>query len=98
MFMDYKATYLHTSRFRCTNRNARQQWDLLTQAKTRILDFVWSPHSSSGVKFAAVKFMQRVILVHTRSISDPRVLVYASIVVNLRSDSSILSLQIGIDI
>ncbi|KAI0954916.1 hypothetical protein AcW1_006666 [Taiwanofungus camphoratus] len=68
----FVTVYALLFRLLCTNRNARQQWDLLTQAKTRILDFVWSPHSSSGVKFAAVKFMQRVILVHTRSISDPR--------------------------
>ncbi|CCM02435.1 uncharacterized protein FIBRA_04534 [Fibroporia radiculosa] len=52
--------------------NNRQQWDALSQAKARILEFVWSPHVSSGVKFAAVKFMQRVILVQTRGIIDPR--------------------------
>ncbi|KDQ61760.1 hypothetical protein JAAARDRAFT_204204 [Jaapia argillacea MUCL 33604] len=59
-------------RMLCTNRHLRQQWDILSQCKTRILEFVWSPNASSGVKFAAVKFMQRVVLVQTRGIADPR--------------------------
>ncbi|PCH44216.1 hypothetical protein WOLCODRAFT_138834 [Wolfiporia cocos MD-104 SS10] len=56
----------------CANRNMRPQWELISQAKGRILEFVWAPNVSSGVKLAAVKFMQRVILVQTRGISDPR--------------------------
>ncbi|KAH7927832.1 hypothetical protein BV22DRAFT_1031314 [Leucogyrophana mollusca] len=56
----------------CGNRTLRQQWDILSQCKTRILEFVWAAGSSSGVKLSSVKFMQRVILVQTRGISDPR--------------------------
>ncbi|KAI0725434.1 Symplekin tight junction protein C terminal-domain-containing protein [Fomitopsis betulina] len=59
-------------RMLCTNRNARDLWQVLSQAKTRILEFVWSPTATHGLKFAAVKFMQRAILVQTRGISDPR--------------------------
>jgi Symplekin/PTA1 N-terminal len=58
---------------RCTNRNQRSAWDTLVQCKTRILELVWSPTVSIGVKLSAVKFMQRVILVQTRGVSDPRV-------------------------
>ncbi|KAG2145122.1 Symplekin tight junction protein C terminal-domain-containing protein [Suillus clintonianus] len=56
----------------CTNRTLRQQWDILSQCKARILEFIWSPNASSGVKVSAIKFMQRIIIVQTRGISDPR--------------------------
>ncbi|KAG6381608.1 hypothetical protein JVT61DRAFT_206 [Boletus reticuloceps] len=56
----------------CTNRTHRQQWDTLSQAKSRILDFVASPTVNNGVKLSAVKFMQRVILLQTRGVPDPR--------------------------
>ncbi|KAG0709256.1 Symplekin tight junction protein C terminal-domain-containing protein [Suillus ampliporus] len=56
----------------CTNRTLRQQWDVLSQCKARILEFIWSPNASSGVKLSAIKFMQRIIIVQTRGISDPR--------------------------
>lgn len=58
---------------RCSNRNQRYPWDILTQAKGRILDFVFSSHTPRGIKLAAIKFMQKVILVQTRGVSDPRV-------------------------
>lgn len=51
----------------------RPQWDTLSQCKDRILNLVWSPHVNSGMKLSAVKFMQRLILVETRGVSDPRV-------------------------
>lgn len=41
--------------------------------KARILDFVNSPTVPVGVKLSAIKFMQKVILVQTRGVSDPRV-------------------------
>lgn len=63
---------------RCTNRQHRTTWDSLTACKTRILELVWSPTVSLGVKLAALKFMQRVILVQTRGVSDPRVSHYPS--------------------
>jgi symplekin len=52
----------------------RSQWDTLVQCKARILEFVSSPHTNGGVRLSAVKFMQRLILVETRGVSDPRVL------------------------
>ena len=63
-----------TSRYRCTNRSNPAAWNTLSNCKARILDMVWSSTASAGVKFSAVKFLQRVILVQTRSVSDPRVL------------------------
>ncbi|KAF7972766.1 hypothetical protein HWV62_17146 [Athelia sp. TMB] len=59
-------------RLLCNNRNLRPQWDTLSQCKARILEFVWTPHVNSGIKLSAVKFMQRLILVETRGVSDPR--------------------------
>jgi hypothetical protein len=34
---------------------------------------LWSPGVKAGVKLASMKFVQRVILVQTRGVSDPRV-------------------------
>lgn len=59
-------------RLLCTNRSNPSAWNTLSNCKTRILEFVWSNSVSTGVKLSAVKFMQRVILVQTRSVSDPR--------------------------
>ncbi|KAH8111033.1 Symplekin tight junction protein C terminal-domain-containing protein [Phellopilus nigrolimitatus] len=59
-------------RFLCTNRTLRNMWDTLSACKSRILEMVWSPTATSGIKLAALKFMQRVILVQTRGVSDPR--------------------------
>ncbi|KAH7914854.1 Symplekin tight junction protein C terminal-domain-containing protein [Hygrophoropsis aurantiaca] len=59
-------------RLLCTNRTLRQQWDVLSQCKARILDLVSAPGVNNGIKLSSVKFMQRVILVQTRGISDPR--------------------------
>ena len=57
----------------CSNRNARQQWDMLSLAKGRILELVYAPSVNAGIRLAAVKFMQRAILVQTRGVADPRV-------------------------
>jgi len=58
---------------RCTNKNERLQWDTLSHVKNRIIEFMWAPNAHAGVQFAAVKFVQRVILVQSRGIADPRV-------------------------
>lgn len=58
---------------RCVNRNNRRPWDILIQTKAKIIEFVWAPNTNSGVRLAALKFMQRVILVQSRGINDPRV-------------------------
>ena len=34
---------------------------------------MWAPDAQAGVQFAAVKFLQRVILVQSRGVADPRV-------------------------
>ncbi|KAI0072686.1 hypothetical protein K474DRAFT_1604648 [Panus rudis PR-1116 ss-1] len=59
-------------RMLCTNKHMRYQWDMLSQAKARILDSIDSPHTTLGIKLAAVKFMQKAILVQTKGASDPR--------------------------
>jgi hypothetical protein len=62
-----------TSHHRCSNRNYRQQWDVLNSAKSRILEILYAQHTPAGVRIAAIKFMQKVILVQTRGATDPRV-------------------------
>ncbi len=57
----------------CANRNNRKPWDILCQVRARILEFVWGQHVSNGLRLAAIKFMQRVVLVQTRGVNDPRV-------------------------
>lgn len=59
--------------FRCISRSPRQQWDTLVQCKAQIMEFVWSPTTGGGIKLSAVKFMQRMIVLMTRGVSDPRV-------------------------
>lgn len=59
--------------FRCTNRSNPLPWHTLTTCKTRILEFLWSNTTNAGVKLAAMKFAQRVVLVQIRGVSDPRV-------------------------
>ncbi|KAG6857467.1 hypothetical protein H0H87_003534 [Tephrocybe sp. NHM501043] len=59
-------------RLLCINRNAHAMWNTLTTVKTRIIEFVWAPNSTLGVKLVAMKFVQKVILVQTRGVSDPR--------------------------
>lgn len=56
----------------CTNRSNPSAWNTLSACKNRIIEFVWSQTVSVGVKLSAMKFVQRVILVQTRGISDPR--------------------------
>ena len=78
---------------RCSNRNFRQQWEVLAGAKARILEFVWSPQINVGVKLAAIKFLQRVVLVQTRGISDPRVSLSTSALLVLICSTNRLQLQ-----
>ncbi|KAG9312974.1 Symplekin tight junction protein C terminal-domain-containing protein [Chiua virens] len=68
----FTAVYPLLFRSLCTNRTPRQQWDILVQSKSRILDLVISSTVNTGVRLSAVKFMQRVILLQTRGVSDPR--------------------------
>ncbi|KAI0766933.1 Symplekin tight junction protein C terminal-domain-containing protein [Trametes elegans] len=68
----FPTVYALLFRSLCANRNNRRPWDVLSQTKARILEFVWAPHVNNGIRLAAVKFMQRVILVQTRGVSDPR--------------------------
>ncbi|TBU30651.1 Symplekin tight junction protein C terminal-domain-containing protein [Dichomitus squalens] len=68
----FPTVYALLFRSLCVNRSNRKPWDILTQAKARILEFVWAPHVNAGLRISAVKFMQRVILVQTRGINDPR--------------------------
>jgi hypothetical protein len=37
---------------------------------------VWSTGVNAGVRLSAMKFVQRVILVQTRGVQDPRVVIY----------------------
>ncbi|KAI0629295.1 Symplekin tight junction protein C terminal-domain-containing protein [Trametes polyzona] len=68
----FPTVYALLFRSLCTNRSNRRPWDVLTQLKARIIELVWAPHTNGGVRLAALKFMQRVILVQTRGVNDPR--------------------------
>ncbi|KAJ7155526.1 Symplekin tight junction protein C terminal-domain-containing protein [Mycena crocata] len=68
----FTAVYPLLFRLLCTNHSNPAAWNTLSACKTRILDLVWAPTASNGVRFSAIKFVQRVILVQTRGISDPR--------------------------
>ncbi|XP_006461965.1 hypothetical protein AGABI2DRAFT_206048, partial [Agaricus bisporus var. bisporus H97] len=56
----------------CINRSNPAAWHTLTSCKNRIIEFVWSSMINEGVKLSAIKFVQRVILVQTRGVQDPR--------------------------
>ncbi|KAH9479566.1 Symplekin [Psilocybe cubensis] len=56
----------------CTNRTNPAPWNILSSCKSRIIDFAFNPNVNAGVKLSAIKFVQRVILVQVRGISDPR--------------------------
>ncbi|KAG8745157.1 hypothetical protein FRC12_014635, partial [Ceratobasidium sp. 428] len=66
------ASYPLLFRVLCTNRSARQQWDTLTAAKTRILALLDDTTLPLGIRLSAIKLMQRTILVQTRGVNDPR--------------------------
>ncbi|CAL1714714.1 unnamed protein product [Somion occarium] len=68
----FATVYPLVFRYLCANRNHPQVWDVLVHCKARILEFVDSPYVGIGIKLSAIKFMQRVILVQTKSVSDPR--------------------------
>ncbi|KAJ7760455.1 Symplekin tight junction protein C terminal-domain-containing protein [Mycena metata] len=59
-------------RLLCANHTNPAAWNTLSTCKARILDFVWAPTTTNGVRFSSMKFLQRAILVQTRGISDPR--------------------------
>ncbi|KAJ7634117.1 Symplekin tight junction protein C terminal-domain-containing protein [Mycena polygramma] len=59
-------------RLLCTNHSNPAAWNTLSTCKARILDFVWAPATNNGVRLSSIKFLQRVILLQTRGISDPR--------------------------
>ena len=68
-------------RNRCTNRSQKSAWETLSECKKKILEVFWSTSATGGIKLASLKFVQRVILVQTRGVTDPRV----------RSSNSLLS-------
>lgn len=56
----------------CTNRSNPAAWNTLSAAKSRIIDLLWASNINVGIRLSAMKFAQRVILVQTRGVSDPR--------------------------
>ena len=78
---------------RCQNRNLRPMWDILVVCKSRILEMVWSPTTPTGLKLVALKFMQRVILVQTRGVSDPRVSPGSFLISGFHPDISLRSFK-----
>ncbi|KIY64034.1 hypothetical protein CYLTODRAFT_402460 [Cylindrobasidium torrendii FP15055 ss-10] len=68
----FTAVYPYGFRFFCQNRSNVAAWQTLLRCKTRILALVETPGTRNGLRAVAVKFAQRVILVQTRGIADPR--------------------------
>ncbi|KAF8909398.1 Symplekin tight junction protein C terminal-domain-containing protein [Gymnopilus junonius] len=68
----FSSVYPLVFRRLCTNRSNPGSWNTLSAAKTRIIELVWAPNVNAGVRFCAVKFVQRVVLVQVRGVSDPR--------------------------
>ncbi|PPQ68582.1 hypothetical protein CVT25_005425 [Psilocybe cyanescens] len=56
----------------CTNRSNPAPWNTLSSSKSHIIDLAFNTNVNAGVKLSAIKFVQRVILVQVRGISDPR--------------------------
>jgi symplekin len=45
----------------------------MVEVRTRVMEYNVHPTTPLGVRLASIKFLQRVILVHSRGASDPRV-------------------------
>lgn len=84
----------------CTKRDStiRAQWESLTRAKVQILSLLSSSSTNNldgagrptaGVKLAAIKFAQRVVLTQTRGVSDPRVSRYRRFYVPINSSPAV---------
>ncbi|KAF9530352.1 Symplekin tight junction protein C terminal-domain-containing protein [Crepidotus variabilis] len=59
-------------RYLCMNRANPNPWTTLSTCKVRLIDLLWAPNINVGVRLSAMKFVQRVVLVQTRGLSDPR--------------------------
>jgi len=60
-----------SSIYRCSNRNDAETWNKMVTIKSNILN-LWDI-APIGVRICCIKFVQRVILVQSRGITDPRV-------------------------
>ncbi|KAH9935928.1 Symplekin tight junction protein C terminal-domain-containing protein [Epithele typhae] len=69
----FATVYVLLFRSCCMNPSNRKPWDIIMNVKARILEMVWAPHINQGLRISAVKFMQKVVLVQTRGVNDPRV-------------------------
>lgn len=59
--------------YSCLDPSQQQLWVRAGEVKTRIMEYSVHPTTPLGVRLAAIKFLQRVILVHSKGASDPRV-------------------------
>ncbi|KAF7294404.1 hypothetical protein MKEN_01432800 [Mycena kentingensis (nom. inval.)] len=66
------AVYPLLFRVLCANSSNPAAWNTLTTCKNRIIGLAWAAETTAGIRLTAIKFVQRVILVQTRGISDPR--------------------------
>lgn len=55
----------------CNNRNDAEIWNKMIAIKQKILN-LWDI-APIGVRISCIKFVQRVILVQSRGVTDPRV-------------------------
>jgi hypothetical protein len=45
----------------------------MVDVRMQVMEYIVHPTTPLGVRLASIKFLQRVILVHSRGASDPRV-------------------------
>ncbi|KAF9482650.1 hypothetical protein BDN70DRAFT_874838 [Pholiota conissans] len=72
VIQSFATVYPLVFRHLCTNRNNPAMWNTLATCKTRIIELIWTPNVNAGIRLSAMKFVQKVILVQTRGVSDPR--------------------------
>ncbi|KAG8821629.1 hypothetical protein FRC19_007529, partial [Serendipita sp. 401] len=66
------SVYPQVFRLCCSDPSLHPHWLKMVDVRTRVLDYNTHPTTPLGVRLAVVKFIQRVILVHSKGPSDPR--------------------------
>ena len=70
-WLSHDGDFLSSFVYRCSNRNDADAWNKMVAIKSKILS-LWDI-APIGVRICCIKFVQRVILVQSRGITDPRV-------------------------
>lgn len=60
----------------CHRPADQSQWDIMNTIKRKVME-AWED-ANDGIKVSVCKFVQRTILVQSKAIADPRVIILAS--------------------